>query len=223
MNIPKEINAYSIKNEIAKSALGGVYTAINEYTEEKVAIKIIDKERLQCNKLELALINNEITILKLLNHKNIIKLYEVFESKDFIYIVTELCEGKDMFDYICNKKTLPELEALNIFHQIVDAMIYIHDMNIVHRDIKPENVLFDSKGNVKIIDFGCSCYYSNSDTLLNEDIGTPSYACPEMHKGIWYRPEQADVWSCGVLLFIMVCGYHPFSEEDEDPPSFPLS
>ena len=216
MNIPKEINAYSIKNEIAKSALGGVYTAINEYTEEKVAIKIIDKERLQCNKLELALINNEITILKLLNHKNIIKLYEVFESKDFIYIVTELCEGKDMFDYICNKKTLPELEALNIFHQIVDAMIYIHDMNIVHRDIKPENVLFDSKGNVKIIDFGCSCYYSNSDTLLNEDIGTPSYACPEMHKGIWYRPEQADVWSCGVLLFIMVCGYHPFSEEDED-------
>ena len=216
MNIPKEINAYSIKNEIAKSALGGVFTAVNEYTEEKVAIKIIDKERLQCNKSELALINNEITILKLINHKNIIKLYEVFESKDFIFIVTELCEGKEMFDYICSKKTLPELEALNIFHQIVDAMIYIHDMNIVHRDIKPENVLFDSNGNVKIIDFGYSSYYSNSDTLLNEDIGTPSYACPEMHKGIWYRPEQADVWSCGILLFIMVCGYHPFSEEEEE-------
>ena len=216
MNIPKEINAYSIKNEIAKSALGGVFTAVNEYTEEKVAIKIIDKERLQCNKSELALINNEITILKLINHKNIIKLYEVFESKDFIFIVTELCEGKEMFDYICSKKTLPELEALNIFHQIVDAMIYIHDMNIVHRDIKPENVLFDSNGNVKIIDFGYSCYYSNSDTLLNEDIGTPSYACPEMHKGIWYRPEQADVWSCGILLFIMVCGYHPFSEDEEE-------
>ena len=95
-------------------------------------------------------------------------------------------------------------------------MVYLHDMNIVHRDIKPENILFDSYGNIKIVDFGYSCYYSNSEKTLNEDLGTPSYACPEMHKGIWYHPEQADVWSCGILLYVMTCGYLPFSEEDEE-------
>ena len=213
---PKEINAYTIENEIGKSALGGVYSAINEYTEEKVAIKIISKESLQYNKTELTLINNEITILKLLNHKNIIKLYEVFETESNIYIVTELCTGKELFHYIYTKKALNEYEALPIFHQIIDAMVYLHDMNIVHRDIKPENILFDSYGNIKIVDFGYSCYYSNSEKTLNEDLGTPSYACPEMHKGIWYHPEQADVWSCGILLYVMTCGYLPFSEEDEE-------
>ena len=213
---PKEINAYTIENEIGKSALGGVYSAINEYTDEKVAIKIISKESLQYNKTELTLINNEITILKLLNHKNIIKLYEVFETESNIYIVTELCTGKELFHYIYKKKTLNEYEALAIFHQIIDAMVYLHEMNIVHRDIKPENILFDSYGNIKIVDFGYSCYYSNSEKTLNEDLGTPSYACPEMHKGIWYHPEQADVWSCGILLYVMTCGYLPFSEEDEE-------
>ena len=213
---PKEINAYTIENEIGKSALGGVYSAINEYTDEKVAIKIISKEILQYNKTELTLINNEITILKLLNHKNIIKLYELFETESNIYIVTELYTGKELFHYIYKKKTLNEYEALTIFHQVIDAMVYLHEMNIVHRDIKPENILFDSHGNVKLIDFGYSCYYSNSEKTLNEDLGTPSYACPEMHKGVWYHPEQADVWSCGILLYVMTCGYLPFSEEDEE-------
>ena len=215
-HLPREINAYTIGNEIGKSALGGVYSAINEFTDEKVAIKIISKDTLQYNKTELTLINNEITILKLLNHKNIIKLYEVFETQTNIYIVTELYTGKELFHYIYNKKHLNEYEALTIFHQLIDAMVYLHEMNIVHRDIKPENILFDSYGNVKLIDFGYSCYYSNSDKTLNEDIGTPSYACPEMHKGIWYHPEQADLWSCGIVLYVMTCGYLPFSEEDEE-------
>ena len=215
-HLPREINAYTIGNEIGKSALGGVYSAINEFTDEKVAIKIISKDTLQYNKTELTLINNEITILKLLNHKNIIKLYEVFETQTNIYIVTELYTGKELFHYIYNKKILNEYEALTIFHQLIDAMVYLHEMNIVHRDIKPENILFDSYGNVKLIDFGYSCYYSNSDKTLNEDIGTPSYACPEMHKGIWYHPEQADLWSCGIVLYVMTCGYLPFSEEDEE-------
>ena len=97
-HLPREINAYTIGNEIGKSALGGVYSAINEFTDEKVAIKIISKDTLQYNKTELTLINNEITILKLLNHKNIIKLYEVFETQTNIYIVTELYTGKELFD-----------------------------------------------------------------------------------------------------------------------------
>ena len=214
--IPKTINAYNLEKVIGKGALGDVYSAINQYTDEKVAIKILSKQSLQQDKTELTLINNEITILKLLNHKNIIKLFEVFESTTHIFIVTELCTGKELFDFIYVKKKLSEPEALALFHQIIDAMVYLHEMKIVHRDVKPENILFDSHGSIKLIDFGFSCYYSNSDTSLNEPLGTPSYACPEMHKGIWYKPEQADVWSCGILLYVMVCGYLPFSEEDEE-------
>ena len=214
--IPNTINAYTIENEIGKGELGGVYSAINQYTDEKVAIKILSKKTLQRNKSELSLINNEITILKILNHKNIIKLYEVFETSNFIFIVTELCTGKELFDMIYTKKNLTESEALPIFHQLIDALVYLHNMNIVHRDIKPEHILFDNSGNVKLTDFGYSCYYNSKTNILNEDVGTPSYACPEMHKGMWYKPEQADVWSCGVVLYVMVCGYLPFSEEDEE-------
>ena len=214
--IPNTINAYIIEKEIGKGTLGGVYSAINQYTDEKVAIKILFKKTLQRNKSELSLINNEITILKILNHKNIIKLYEVFETSNFIFIVTELCTGKQLFDMIYTKKNLTESEALPIFHQLIDALVYLHNMNIVHRDIKPEHILFDTAGNIKLTDFGYSCYYNSKNNILNEDVGTPSYACPEMHKGMWYKPEQADVWSCGVVLYVMVCGYLPFSEEDEE-------
>ena len=213
--IPKTIGPYEVTKVLGLNLLGGVCSGINTYTDVQVAIKVFSKTALQLYHTELPLINNEIAVLKLLNHKNIIKLYEVFESSSHIYIITEHCPGKELFDLIISKKRLTEKEAKIIFHEVVSALVYMHSMNICHRDIKPENILFDSKQHVKLIDFDFSCYYSNKETYLNEDLGTPSYACPEMHNGIQYKPELADVWSCGILLYVMVCGYCPFSEEDE--------
>ena len=213
--IPKNINSYILESEIEKCSFGSVYTATHKYTEEKVAIKILSKTQLQRNITEINLINNEISILKILNHKNIIKLYEVLESDSYIYIVMEHCSGKGLFDEIIKKKNLNEKEALIIFQQLIDTMIYLHNMNICHRDIKPENILFDKNNEIKLIDFGFSFCYGNQNLKINDDFGTPSYACPEMHKGEKYIPELADVWSCGVLLYTMVSGYLPFSEEDD--------
>ena len=214
--IPKIIGTYEISEELGAGLLGGVCSAIHKYTDERVAIKIFSKSSLQIYRSELPLINNEISVLKILNHKNIIKLYEVFESPTHIYLVTEHCSGKELFDLICSKKRLTESEAKTLFHQIISALEYMHSMNICHRDIKPENILFDSKGQIKLTDFDFSCYYSNKQMRLHEDLGTPSYACPEMHKGETYSPELADVWSCGVLLYVMVCGCCPFNDEDEN-------
>ena len=213
--IPKNINSYILESEIDKCSFGSVYTATHKYTEEKVAIKILSKTQLQRNITEINLINNEISILKILNHKNIIKLYEVLESDSYIFIVMEHCSGKGLFDEIIQKKNLNEKEALIIFHQLIDTMIYLHNMNICHRDIKPENILFDKNNQIKLIDFGFSFCYGNPNLKINDDFGTPSYACPEMHKGEKYIPELADVWSCGILLYTMVSGYLPFSEEDD--------
>ena len=166
-------------------------------------------------KSELPLINNEISVLKILNHKNIITLYEVFESSSHIYLITEYCPGKELFDLICSKKRLTESEAKNYFYQVISALDYMHSMNICHRNIKPENIVFDSKGIIKLVDFDFSCYYVNKEAYLNDVLGTPSYACPEIHKGENYKPELADIWSCGILLYVMVCGNCPFNEENE--------
>ena len=214
--IPKIIGTYEISEELGAGLLGGVCSAIHKYTDERVAIKIFSKSSLQIYRSELPLINNEISVLKILNHKNIIKLYEVFESPTHIYLVTEHCSGKELFDLISSKKRLTEPEAKTLFYQVISALEYMHSMNVCHRDIKPENILFDSKGQIKLTDFDFSCYYSNKQTQLHEDLGTPSYACPEMHKGEMYLPELADVWSCGVLLYVMVCGCCPFNDEDEN-------
>lgn len=213
VNIPKSVGAYILNQELGRGSFGVVYLGTNQFTGVQVAVKVLDKNELQQNEYELALINNEVTILKMLYHKNIVKLYEVFESALFIYIVTEYCEGKELFEYIYLKKSLQENEALMLFQEIIDAMIYLHSLQICHRDIKPENVLL-SNGKPKLIDFGFSTQYY-PDEYLKEDFGTPSYACPEMHKEEEYKGVLADSWSCGVLLYVMVCGYLPFDFDDE--------
>ena len=215
--IPQTLNEYAIKEQIGESAYGAVFKAEHYFTDEIVAIKVTSKESLKQSITELSLVNNEVTILKLLNHKNILKLYEIIESSTHIFMVTELCEGVELSEYILKKGKLSEEEAVVIFSQVVDAMIYLHSMNICHRDIKPQNIMYEpSKKKVKIIDFDYSCYYMSKDIYLTDDLGTPSFACPEMHQGLHYKPELADVYSCGVLLYVLVTGYLPFSKEDEE-------
>jgi len=127
----------------------------------------------------------------------------------------EYAEGKELFDYIVLKKRLSEMEACKLYQEIIDGIEYLHIQNIVHRDLKPENLLLDHKKSIKISDFGLSTIYSN-DKLLKTPCGTPSYAPPEMLKGQKYHGLLSDIWSSGVILFAMVCGYLPFSESKEE-------
>ena len=216
INLLVNIGPYTIKEKIKDGAFSVISLASSKITGDDVAVKTIDKNSLHANIADLSLVDNEIAILKILKHKNILTLYQLFESPKYIHIVTELINGKELFDQIMTNKKIEEEEAKGIFYQMLDALIYMHNMSICHRDIKIENILFEKRTNTpKLIDFGFSSFYRKG-TKLKEVCGSPSYACPEMHKGVEYYPEKADVWSFGIVLYVMLCGYLPFSEEDDE-------
>lgn len=126
----------------------------------------------------------------------------------------EYCEGKELFDFIVKKRKLSELEACKFFQEIINALEYLHLHKITHRDLKPENLLLDFSQNIKISDFGLSTTYKKG-VFLSTPCGTPNYAPPEMLRGDAYNGQLSDVWSCGVILYAMLCGYLPFSESKE--------
>lgn len=211
----RNIGSYILGVTLGEGAFGKVKLGTHMQTNEKVAIKILDKIRMQEDEEDIVRVQREIAILKRMRHKNIIQLYEIMESNRNIYLVMEYCEGKELFDYIVMKKRLSEAESLKFFHEIVDAIEYLHSQNIVHRDLKPENLLLDSKLSIKVSDFGLSRTYDN-ENLLSTPCGTPSYAPPEMLKGEEYHGLLSDVWSAGVILYAMLSGYLPFSESNEE-------
>ena len=214
----KQIGDYLINEELGSGGFGKVVSGTHIPTGEKVAIKIMDKEQIMSDELNKERVLNEISILKIVRHNNIVKLYEVMETPQKIYLVMEYCDSGDMFDYIVAKQHLSERQACVFFQEIIDALSYLHSQNIVHRDVKPENILLQTFGKsltCKLIDFGISRTYT-LDKLISTPCGTASYAPPEMHKGEEYYGLLSDVWSAGVLLYAMVCGYLPFCEEDED-------
>ena len=213
-----QIGDYILNEELGFGGFAKVVEGIHIPTGEKVAIKILDKNKLYSDSLALKRIKLEISILKNTRHKNIIKLYEVMETPQKIYLIMEYCKGGELFNYIIRKKHLSEEQSCKFFHEIIDALEYLHVQNIVHRDIKPQNILLDNLNNeitIKIIDFGISNIYS-LDNLLETSCGTASYAPPEMHTGNKYFGLLTDIWSAGVVLYIMNFGYLPFCEEDED-------
>ena len=214
VNLPSSIGHYDIKEKISEGGYSKIYLGISKYTNDKVCIKIIGKTLFSKNPDDLLLIKNEIDVLKLLKHRNILTLYEIYESPQYIFIVTEYLTS-ELLNLILNKKRLSEEDAVKIFVQLVDALQYTHKMNICHRDIRVEHVLFDNNNIPKLKDFGYSCFYKKGKNLL-EPVGSLPYACPEIIQQKSYDPELADVWSLGVCLFVMLCGYLPFSEEDDE-------
>ena len=212
------IGDYLLSEELGSGGFAKVVQAIHIPTGERVAVKIMDKNQIFSEPLNLNRIRREIAILKIVRHKNIIKLYELMETPHKIYLVMEYCNGGELFDYIVSKQHLTEKQACHFFHEIIDSLEYLHSLNIVHRDIKPENLLLDTTQkqiSLKLIDFGISNCYS-PEKLLTTPCGTASYAPPEMHKGEEYYGLLSDVWSAGVVLYAMVFGYLPFCEDDED-------
>ncbi|MQL41428.1 hypothetical protein EI012_26330, partial [Escherichia coli] len=146
------------------------------------------------------------------NHPNVVKIFEVMASKTKIYIVLELVNGGELFDKIAKNGRLKEDEARSYFQQLINAVDYCHSRGVYHRDLKPENLLLDSNGVLKVSDFGLSTYAQQENELLRTAGGTPNYVAPEVLNDRGYDGATADLWSCGVILFVLVAGYLPFDD-----------
>ncbi|XP_063070064.1 serine/threonine-protein kinase SIK1 [Engraulis encrasicolus] len=204
---PLQVGFYEIIRTLGKGNFAVVKLARHKVTKTQVAIKIIDKTRLNSSNLEK--IYREVQIMKLLNHPHIIKLYQVMETKDMLYIVTEYAKNGEMFDYLTTNGRLSEDEARKKFWQILTAVDYCHRHHIVHRDLKTENLLLDANMNIKLADFGFGNFY-NAGEPLSTWCGSPPYAAPEVFEGKEYEGPQLDIWSLGVVLYVLVCGSLPF-------------
>ena len=158
-------------------------------------------------------IEREIVIMKLIEHPNIMRLHDVWETSTELYLILEYVEGGELFDYLCERGRLPAREALGYFQQIIAAIDYCHRFNIAHRDLKPENLLLDRDKNIKVADFGMAVWQS-AGNMLNTACGSPHYAAPEVIKGEAYDGTAADIWSCGVILYALLIGRLPFDDED---------
>jgi 5'-AMP-activated protein kinase catalytic alpha subunit len=207
----KSIGNYILGKTLGEGTFGKVKMGTHILTGEKVAIKILEKDRI-VDVSDVERVAREIHILKLIRHPNIIQLYEIIETPKQLFLIMECASGGELFDYIVAHTRVKEREASRFFHQIIAGIEYIHKLNIVHRDMKPENLLLDYNKNIKIVDFGLSNTYKNNE-LLKTACGSPCYAAPEMIAGKKYHGLTVDIWSCGVILFALVCGYLPF----EDP------
>ena len=205
---------YLLGEALGEGAFAKVRLATQIHIKEKCAIKIVDKRLLEDTK-DIQRLKKEIKILKSIRHKNIIQLFDIMESKTNLYFVIEYCKGGELFDYIVKNRRLKEPEACVFFQQIINGVEYLHKQGIIHRDLKPENLLLDYNNNIKISDFGLSTFFSKNH-FLQTACGTPSYAPPEMLEGLQYNGEASDIWSCGIILYAMLCGTLPFTESKEE-------
>ena len=206
------IGNYLIEKSIGEGTFGKVKRGTHTLTGEKVAIKILEKDRIT-DVSDVERVTREIHILKLIRHPNIIQLYEIIETPRQLYLIMEYASSGELFDYIVAKQRLKEDEARKFYRQIIAGIEYIHKLNIVHRDLKPENLLLDHENNIKIVDFGLSNTFTEGETLKTA-CGSPCYAAPEMIAGKKYTATQVDTWSCGIILFALICGFLPFEDPD---------
>ena len=212
MNIKnKKISHYVLDGKIGHGAFSTIQLAHHDSTDIKVAIKIISKKKIETDPIfKKCLV--EIETLQLLEHPNVLSLFEVLHSEKYVYLVLEYCSGGDLYSVLNHKTKFKENEARHYFRQIISAMIYCHNMGISHRDLKLENILIGSYENIKIADFGLANKLKQGE-LMETSCGSLRYAAPEVINGKSYSGELADVWSCGVILFTFLAGYHPFDEE----------
>ncbi|XP_042185326.1 serine/threonine-protein kinase MARK2 isoform X7 [Oncorhynchus tshawytscha] len=205
------IGNYRLLKTIGKGNFAKVKLARHVLTGKEVAVKIIDKTQLNSSSLQKLF--REVRIMKLLNHPNIVKLFEVIETEKTLYLVMEYASGGEVFDYLVAHGRMKEKEARAKFRQIVSAVQYCHQKCIVHRDLKAENLLLDSDMNIKIADFG----FSNEFVMgskLDTFCGSPPYAAPELFQGKKYDGPEVDVWSLGVILYTLVSGSLPFDGQN---------
>lgn len=205
---------YELGRLLGQGTFAKVHYARNLKTGMSVAVKMVDKEKI----LKVGLmdqIKREVSIMKLVRHPNVVELYEVMASKTKIYFVMEYAKGGELFNKIAKGK-LKEEAARKIFQQLISAVDYFHSRGVYHRDLKPENLLLDEQGNLKVSDFGLSALTESKrqDGMLHTMCGTPAYVSPEVISRRGYDGSKADIWSCGVILFVLLAGYLPFRDSN---------
>lgn len=203
----EEIGKYRLLKTIGKGNFAKVKLAKHIPTGKEVAIKIIDKTQLNPGSLQKLF--REVRIMKILDHPNIVKLFQVIETERTLYLVMEYASGGEVFDYLVFHGRMKEKEARAKFRQIVSAVQYCHQKKIIHRDLKAENLLLDSEMVIKIADFGFSNEFTPGNKL-DTFCGSPPYAAPELFQGKKYDGPEVDVWSLGVILYTLVSGSLPF-------------
>uniref|UniRef100_A0A7I4Z686 Serine/threonine-protein kinase kin-29 n=1 Tax=Haemonchus contortus TaxID=6289 RepID=A0A7I4Z686_HAECO len=203
----EKVGLYQVGRAIGRGNFATVRLARHEIAKTKVALKIVDRTAL--DEENLIRLEREMQILTRVNHPHIVKLYEIMRTESFIYIVTQYCSGGELFEILIERGRTAEDEARRWFGQIASAVAYLHHKGIVHRDLKAENILLDKNSNIKIIDFGFSNTQAPSQ-LLRTWCGSPPYAAPELLLGKEYDGLKADIWSLGVILYILVTGGFPF-------------
>ncbi|KAJ2612086.1 Protein kinase [Coemansia sp. RSA 1365] len=210
MTSKQKIGNYTVLRTIGVGSFGKVKLAVHAQTGHKVALKIIGRNKLAHSDM-VGRVNREIQYLKMLRHPHIIKLYEVITTATDIIMAIEYAGG-ELFNYIVERGRMSEGDARRFFQQLVSAVEYCHRRNIVHRDLKPENVLLDPHDNVKVADFGLSNIMKDGE-FLQTSCGSPNYAAPEVINGKLYAGPEVDAWSCGVILYVMLCGRLPFDDD----------
>ena len=208
---PSILKDYIFIKDIGEGNFGKVKLSKSKTTNEKFAIKILDKGKLKSQTK--STLFNEIEIISKLKHPNIIYVYNILEDEKNYYIIMEYCEKGELFDYIVEKERLDTMEASLFFYQLINGVEYIHKQGFSHRDLKPENLLLTKDKMLKIIDFGL-CHDFDENKALHTKCGSPSYAAPEILKGFPYNGFKTDIWCCGIILYAMLCGYLPFDGDD---------
>uniref|UniRef100_A0A7S4AZT8 non-specific serine/threonine protein kinase n=1 Tax=Chrysotila carterae TaxID=13221 RepID=A0A7S4AZT8_CHRCT len=209
----KKVGKYEIGRTLGEGTFGKVKFAVNTETNERVAIKILDKEKIQKQNMG-EQIKKEIAVMKMVKQRHVVNLLEVLASRTKIFIVLELVTGGELFDKIVTAGRFDEPTARKYFRQLVSGVEYCHRQGVCHRDLKPENLLLDEQAMLKISDFGLSALYGSdhNSTLLHTTCGTPNYVAPEVLADKGYDGFMADVWSCGVILYVLLAGFLPFDE-----------
>ncbi|XP_028036600.1 5'-AMP-activated protein kinase catalytic subunit alpha-2 [Bombyx mandarina] len=206
-----KIGHYTLGTTLGVGTFGKVKIGEHQLTKHKVAIKILNRQKIKSLDV-VGKIRREIQNLKLFRHPHIIKLYQVISTPTDIFMIMEYVSGGELFDYIVKRGKLQEHEARRFFQQIISGVDYCHRHMIVHRDLKPENLLLDHNMHVKIADFGLSNMMMDGE-FLRTSCGSPNYAAPEVISGKLYAGPEVDVWSCGVILYALLCGTLPFDDE----------
>lgn len=203
----KMVGNYTLQRPIGEGTFGKVRLGLHRLTNTRVAIK-------QIPKAHSASLTREIHHHRRLHHPHVMQLYEVIATEQYIWMVSELCAGGELYDYLVENEVLAEPEARRIFGQLCLAVAYVHSKGIVHRDLKLENILLDERCNVKLGDFGFTREFERK-RLMETFCGTTGYAAPEMLAGKKYTGEEVDIWSLGVILYALLCGALPFDDDDE--------
>ncbi|KAK1417168.1 hypothetical protein QVD17_26291 [Tagetes erecta] len=205
---------YELGRQLGHGTFAKVYHARNLQTGRNVAMKVVAKEKvIKAGMMEH--LKREISVMKMVNHPNIVELHEVMASKSKVYFVMELVRGGELFSKI-EKGKLREDVARSYFQQLISAVDFCHSRGVYHRDLKPENLLLDDEGNLKVTDFGLSAFsdHLRHDGLLHTTCGTPAYVAPEVIGKKGYDGAKADIWSCGVILYVLLAGFLPFQDEN---------